>query len=196
MVTKLQLESVWHMRIENLSKGYKRRIALAAALLHSPDVLILDEPTDGLDPNQKFAIRGLIKEIAKDKVVILSTHILEEVEAICNRVLVVNNGKIITDGKVLELVKSHATDRKHQLTLQAKESVDVDAYFSNFSAITHVTSKSSADEKVVTVTITTEKDANVIPDLLARLDDFCEKIIDVNTVPYQLEEVFRKITKD
>lgn len=91
------LEPVRNQSIETLSKGYKQRVGLAQALLHDPPVLILDEPTDGLDPNQKNEVRGLIKNMAKEKAVILSTHILEEVEAICTRVIIISAGKLVVD---------------------------------------------------------------------------------------------------
>jgi len=103
--------SVFHQSIETLSKGYRRRVGLAQALIHDPQVLILDEPTDGLDPNQKFDVRALIKDMAKDKCIIISTHILEEAEAVCNRAIIIARGKIIIDSTPAEL------RQKHQMTL-------------------------------------------------------------------------------
>ncbi|MCP4263580.1 MAG: ATP-binding cassette domain-containing protein [Planctomycetes bacterium] len=91
------IESVYHQTIETLSKGYKRRVGLAQALIHDPGVLILDEPTDGLDPNQKHEVRKLINKMAKDKCIIISTHILEEVEAVCSRTIIIAKGKILVD---------------------------------------------------------------------------------------------------
>jgi len=97
IVPMCSIESVYHQTIETLSKGYKRRVGLAQALIHDPEVLILDEPTDGLDPNQKYEVRQLIKRIAKDKCIIVSTHILEEVEAICSRTIIIAKGRILAD---------------------------------------------------------------------------------------------------
>lgn len=108
VINKVNLQSVLSQRIETLSKGFKRRVGLAQALIHDPSVLILDEPTDGLDPNQKREMRKLISEMAKDKVIILSTHILEEVEAVCDRVIVVSSGKIILDSTPEELALKQA----------------------------------------------------------------------------------------
>ena len=98
VIDKVNLGNVAHQSIDTLSKGYKRRVGLAQAILHDPDVLILDEPTDGLDPNQKHEVRTLIKNMAKEKVIILSTHILEEVDAVCTRAIIIANGKIVADG--------------------------------------------------------------------------------------------------
>lgn len=103
VVEKVQIGGVLHQRIETLSKGYKRRVGLAQAILHDPQVLVLDEPTDGLDPNQKHEVRQLIRSMAPDKVIILSTHILEEVEAVCNRVIIIAGGKLVVDCTPAEL---------------------------------------------------------------------------------------------
>ncbi len=105
MVDLCGLEGEKHKKIGELSKGYKQRVGLAQALIHNPDVLILDEPTTGLDPNQIVEIRELIKKIGKEKTVILSSHILAEVEATCDRILIINNGKIVADGTAEELRK-------------------------------------------------------------------------------------------
>jgi ABC-2 type transport system ATP-binding protein len=97
-IERLELESVINKPIETLSKGFKRRLGLAQSILHDPDVLILDEPTDGLDPNQKHQVRGLIKDMAPDKAIIISTHLLEEVAAVCSRAIIISEGKIVFDG--------------------------------------------------------------------------------------------------
>ncbi|RKY07664.1 MAG: ABC transporter ATP-binding protein [Planctomycetota bacterium] len=97
IVPLCSVDSVYHQTIDTLSKGYRRRVGLAQALIHDPQVLILDEPTDGLDPNQKHEVRQLINEMAKDKCIIISTHILEEVELVCNRAIIIARGKILVD---------------------------------------------------------------------------------------------------
>ncbi|MDT8301092.1 MAG: ATP-binding cassette domain-containing protein [Sedimentisphaerales bacterium] len=107
------IESVYHQTIETLSKGYKRRVGLAQALIHDPDVLILDEPTDGLDPNQKHEVRKLINKMSKEKCIIISTHILEEVEAVCSRTIIIAKGKILVDSTPEEL------KAKYQCSLDA-----------------------------------------------------------------------------
>ena len=100
---RLQLASVLEQSIETLSKGFRRRVGLAQALIHDPPVLILDEPTDGLDPNQKFEVRSLINEMARDKIIVISTHILEEVDAVCNRAIIIARGRIVADDTPLKL---------------------------------------------------------------------------------------------
>ena len=105
MIEKTGLQKEKHKLIGSLSKGYRQRVGLAQALLHDPEVLILDEPTTGLDPNQLVEIRGLIKEVGKEKTVMLSTHIMQEVEAICDRVIIINKGEIVADKKIAELRK-------------------------------------------------------------------------------------------
>lgn len=126
---KTALSDVLHRPIETFSKGYKRRVGLAQAIVHDPDILILDEPTDGLDPNQKKHVRELIKTMAQDKAIIISTHILEEVEAVCSRAMIINRGEIVANATAEELLcklpfhnavritipKNQVTDIKHGL---------------------------------------------------------------------------------
>lgn len=110
-VNEVHLEPVLAQTIETLSKGFRRRVGIAQAILHDPDVLIMDEPTDGLDPNQKHEVRTLIKEMAREKAIIISTHILEEVDAVCDRAIIIADGKILFDGSPAELrAKSETGD--------------------------------------------------------------------------------------
>ncbi len=101
------IESVYHQAIGTLSKGYRRRVGLAQALIHDPDLLILDEPTDGLDPNQKHEVRQMIGRLAKDKCIIISTHILEEVEAVCTRAIIMAHGRILVDSTPEAMKREH-----------------------------------------------------------------------------------------
>lgn len=103
MIKAVGLEKEQHKKIGALSKGYRQRVGLAQAMLHNPEVLILDEPTSGLDPNQLVEIRELIRQFGKDKTILLSTHIMQEVEAICDRIIIINDGKIVADGKASEI---------------------------------------------------------------------------------------------
>ncbi len=122
VIDEVELESVRNQPIENLSKGFKRRVGLAQAILHDPKILILDEPTDGLDPNQKQHVRELIQNLSKDKIVIISTHILEEVSAVCSRAMIIANGTKVADGTPAEL---QAMSKFHNaISLRFAESVD------------------------------------------------------------------------
>ncbi len=117
-VKQLSLESVIDQSIDTLSKGFKRRVGLAQAIVHDPDVLILDEPTDGLDPNQKHDVRKLIGELAREKAIVISTHILEEVDAVCTRAMVINRGRVVADCSPMELA---AQSRYHNaVTLRVR----------------------------------------------------------------------------
>lgn len=116
-IDKVGLSPEAHKKINQLSKGYRQRVGLAAALLHDPEVLILDEPTTGLDPNQLLEVRNLIKEVGKDKTVLFSTHVLQEVEAICDRVIVINKGEIVSDILLKDLKGKNLETLFRELTL-------------------------------------------------------------------------------
>jgi ABC-2 type transport system ATP-binding protein len=115
VISLTRLERVRHQLIETLSKGYRSRVSFAAAIIHDPPVLLLDEPTDGLDPNQKNEIRTLIKNLAHDKAVVVSTHILEEVSAMCNRVIVISEGRKVLDGTTRDLENS--ADQRERIVI-------------------------------------------------------------------------------
>ncbi|HZH29144.1 MAG TPA: ABC transporter ATP-binding protein [Azospirillaceae bacterium] len=121
MVHRLQLAEVYGRRIETLSKGFKRRVGIAQALLHDPDVLILDEPTDGLDPNQKHEMRELIRGIAGRKAIVVSTHILEEVEAVCTRAIIIAKGRVVADATPAQLLASAGAQNAIVVTLPAHD---------------------------------------------------------------------------
>ena len=120
VVEECGLEAVLYRQIDKLSKGYRQRVGLAQAIIHSPDILILDEPTTGLDPNQIIEIRKLIKKLGEKKTVILSTHILQEVEAVCNRVLILNKGAIVAEGTADEIRKELKGDNRISIEIKAE----------------------------------------------------------------------------
>jgi len=123
IIAQLHLETVLDQRIETLSKGFKRRVGLGQAILHDPPVLILDEPTDGLDPNQKHEVRELINAMAVDKIIVISTHILEEVDAVCNRAIIISAGRIVADETPETLINR---SRFHNaVTLKFERSSDI-----------------------------------------------------------------------
>ncbi len=111
VIQKINLETVRQQTIETLSKGFKRRVGVAQSILHDPEVLIMDEPTDGLDPNQKHEVRTLISEMAADKAIVISTHILEEVDAVCTRAIIIASGQLLFDGTPKELLSQSDTGK-------------------------------------------------------------------------------------
>lgn len=118
---KAELEPVLDQPIETLSKGFKRRVGLAQAILHDPPVLVMDEPTDGLDPNQKHSVRTLIREMAKDKAIVVSTHLLEEVESVCTRAVIIDRGRIVADGTPADLLARSRHHNAVTLTVAASQ---------------------------------------------------------------------------
>ncbi|MEL6225733.1 MAG: ABC transporter ATP-binding protein [Pseudomonadota bacterium] len=119
MVDRINLADTWNKPLETLSKGFKRRVGIAQALIHDPDVLILDEPTDGLDPNQKHEMRTLIRDIAPNKAIVVSTHILEEVEAICSRAVIIAAGKVVADETPDALIAAQAPPKAIRISIAA-----------------------------------------------------------------------------
>ncbi len=123
-VASLMLEEVAHRPIDTLSKGFKRRVGIAQAILHDPEVLILDEPTDGLDPNQKHEVRGLLNELAGDKAIVISTHILEEIEALCTRAIVISRGRLVADETPEALLARSAYNNAVRVRIGAEQMAD------------------------------------------------------------------------
>jgi ABC-2 type transport system ATP-binding protein len=183
-LTGLSTES--HKKIGELSKGYRQRVGLANALLHNPDVLILDEPTTGLDPNQLTEIRNVIKNIGKDKTVFLSTHIMQEVEAICDRVIIINKGKIVVDKKLDNLISAN----KEQI-IEVEFDYKIEEQV--ISRIENLTSYKNTHDMTWELTFTTEKD------MRPKVFDFATanglKTLQLNQKNKNLEAVFREITK-
>ena len=186
------LESVAHQTIETLSKGFKRRVGLAQAILHDPKVLILDEPTDGLDPNQKNQVRELIRNLAKDKIVIISTHILEEVTAVCTRAIIIDRGKIVADGAPGEL---EARSRYHQaVEVRLSSEIDLAAELAGVAQIAGVErgDSNSADSAIFTILSRGEPIFAQVSELAQRRQWPVEEF---HVRRGQLEDVFRTVTQ-
>lgn len=175
-----------HKKIGQLSKGYRQRVGLATALLHNPDVLILDEPTTGLDPNQLVEIRELIRNIGKDKTVFLSTHIMQEVEAICDRVIIINNGKIVTDKKLDKML----TEEKEQV-------IEVEFDFKiEEEAIKRIPNlKSYINTHDMTWELTFETTKDMRPAVFDFAHDNGLKTLQLIQKNKNLEAIFREMTK-
>ena len=187
-VERLELDKVLEQSIETLSKGFKRRVGLAQAILHDPRVLILDEPTDGLDPNQKHQVRQLIQGLARDKIVIISTHILEEVTALCTRAVVIAHGRLLADGTPLEL---ESRSRYHQaVTLVADEALDQTA----LAALPGVAGvEENAREH--SLSVLAQPGAVIFPQVNALIAERGWKVRELNVERGRLDEVFRTLTR-
>lgn len=180
------LTSESHKKIGQLSKGYRQRVGLANALLHNPDVLILDEPTTGLDPNQLVEIRNVIKNVGKDKTVFLSTHIMQEVEAICDRVIIINNGKIVTDKKLDKLI---SFDKEQVIEVEFDFKIEEQA----IAKIPHLKSYKNIHDTVWELTFVSETDMRPIVFDFANENGL--KTLQLNQKNKNLEAIFREITK-
>jgi ABC-2 type transport system ATP-binding protein len=191
VIERLHLQKVLSQPIETLSKGYKRRVGLAQAILHDPEVLILDEPTDGLDPNQKHEVRTLIQEMAADKIIVISTHILEEVHAVCTRAIIIANGRILADETPAAL---EARSPRHNAVVLKLSGVDENDARSALMGLDQVASveQDSADRLIAL-----PETGEFILDDIGRLA--LEKSWHVDELQVergQLDEVFRLITTD
>lgn len=183
-LTGLTAES--HKKISQLSKGYRQRIGLANALLHNPDVLILDEPTTGLDPNQLVEIRNVIKNVGKDKTVFLSTHIMQEVEAICDRVIIINKGKIVTDKKLDILISS-----EKEQTIEVAFDFNIDEEV--VAKIPNLVSCKNVHDTLWELTFLSEQDMRPVVFDFAHENGL--KTLQLNLKNKNLETIFRELTK-
>jgi len=192
VIRKIHLEAVLEQRIETLSKGYKRRVGLAQAILHDPEVLIMDEPTDGLDPNQKHEVRTLIREMASTKAIVISTHILEEVDSVCTRAIIIAGGRLLFEGTPGEL---EARSRLHN-------AVTLSVNRDSFAAQRELSALGNVDS----VDIRTDSSGNtrltVVPaagtNIINEVTDFVRTrgwtATEVRVESGRLDEVFRTIT--
>ncbi len=187
VISKLNLSEVKHQIIETLSKGFKRRVGLAQAIIHDPQILILDEPTDGLDPNQKREVRNLIRDMAKDKIIIISTHILEEVQAVCNRVMIIAHGKLLVDDTPQGLITRSRYHNAVSLTVEAAEKVA-----SILSELPQV-AKAELNEGELTLFPTSE--GGLFEAVTAAISENQWQVSSLRFEAGRLDEVFRSITR-
>lgn len=174
-------------KIGQLSKGYRQRVGLAQAIIHNPDVLILDEPTSGLDPNQIVEIRNIIKEIGKEKTVMLSTHIMQEVEAMCNRVMIINKGKIVADGKTEDL-KNQFNNQK-QLSIKFNQNLS-----SNQIKDIEKLSEISANNNPNFIFLSNDVEA-LKQNLFQYAVNNQLQLSEMKTIENSLEDIFKNVTK-
>ncbi len=185
-MTGLQVEQ--KKKIGALSKGYRQRVGLAQALIHDPKVLILDEPTTGLDPNQLTEIRHLIKEIGKQKTVMLSTHIMQEVEAICDRVIIVNNGKIVAND-ITSVLQNYQSQNKQVITVE----FDKQTSLGDLKTITGVVDAKNSKGNVWHIEANTDKDIRT--DIFQFAVKKGMAVLTLNKEEQKLEDVFKELTK-
>jgi ABC-2 type transport system ATP-binding protein len=191
MVELCGLEGEKHKKISELSKGYKQRVGLAQALIHDPDVLILDEPTSGLDPNQIVEIRELIKKIGREKTVILSSHILAEVEATCDRILIINKGKIVADGTSEDLRKRAQGKEILKVRIEDGERNEVHSALSSIPTVEAV-DFIEGDQQMYEVQSNTDQSSR------REIFNLCVKkkwaLTEMSPVETKLEDIFRELT--
>jgi len=188
MIEMTGLQAEYKKKISALSKGYRQRVGLAQALIHNPSVLILDEPTSGLDPNQLSEIRNLIIKIGAEKTVMLSTHIMQEVEAICDRVIIINKGKIVADDSTVNLHKDNKEEEI--LIISFKEQVDPNL----FGSLKNIKSIEKTDEK--TLKISAQSGVDIRPAIFNLAAEINLTIQTLQRQEHSLEEIFRQLTKN
>ena len=186
MIKSVGLEMEQHKKIGALSKGYRQRVGLAQAMLHNPEVLILDEPTSGLDPNQLVEIRELIKTFGKDKTILLSTHIMQEVEAICDRIIIINDGKIIADEKTSEIQSKVV---KKQVI---KVEFDTNVSRAKLNSITGVASAKEVSDKIWILESKTDRDIRKEISKFAQTNNLL--VLAMQKEDESLENVFKELT--
>ena len=190
VVNEVELHSVCQQTIETLSKGFRRRVGLAQAIMHDPKVLILDEPTDGLDPNQKHHVRELIKNLARDKIVIISTHILEEVTAVCSRAIIIAEGRIVADGTPAEL--ESRSKYHHAVTVRLTDEYDLAADLSGLAAVSAV-EKDGSEE--LSYTILAAGNTSIFAQVSEIAQSKNWPITEFHVSRGRLEDVFRSVTQ-
>ena len=183
---KLNLMAVAHQPVETLSKGFKRRVGLAQAIIHVPQILILDEPTDGLDPNQKHEVRLLIKSMAKDKIIVISTHILEEVEAVCNRVMIIADGKLLADDTPHGLVSRSRYSNAVSMVVDEAEKVA--------SILSELPQVAKAELKEGELTLFPADEQGLFEAITAAIAENQWEVMALRLEAGRLDDVFRTIT--
>jgi ABC-2 type transport system ATP-binding protein len=192
------INEVMHKPISQLSKGYKQRVGLAHAMMNDPEILILDEPTSGLDPNQIVEIRDIIKEIGKTKTIILSTHILSEVEATCDRVVILNQGKIAADQTTEELRQGADGEYTINISLLDADLESVKTELGSFDQVTfqEALDKKSEDESALHVRLKCKASSDLRGDIYRKIKQTDWTLLEFHQETQSLEDIFRQLTKE
>lgn len=189
------INEVMHQPIGELSKGYKQRVGLAHAMMNDPEVLVLDEPTSGLDPNQIAEIRKIVKEIGKEKTIILSTHILSEAEATCDRIVIISQGKIVADGSAENLKQSSRGKNVMKLSVQNADFQTVQETLAEIKGLDDVTCILETDE-LLTVSLSYSSAADLRPKVYGKIKKTDWVLLEFHQETRSLENIFRELTKE
>jgi len=184
-----------HRPIHELSKGYKQRVGLAHAIMADPEILVLDEPTTGLDPNQIVEIRNIIKSIGKEKTVILSTHILSEVEATCDRIVIINHGKIVADGSTEELKQSSKSEYSVNISLKNAEFNDVNTELGKIEEIKEIESIGK-NKETLSVKLSCHTDKDIRDLIYKKIKEQTWVLVEMTRDIKSLEKIFGELTKE
>lgn len=193
VVEETGLEEVFYRSVDNLSKGYRQRLGIASAIIHNPDILILDEPTEGLDPNQRVEIRSLIKGIGETSTVIISTHVMQEVSATCDRLAIINRGMLVAEGTTQSLIKQ-AQGSRMQVIVEVG-GPGSRAIFGKVDSLV-VDAVEKADKRRTRLTLTATVDEDIRPIVFQTAVDGGLVIYEMFSKEVSLEELFRKLTLD
>ena len=188
------INEVMHKSIHDLSKGYKQRVGLAHAMMSDPEILVLDEPTSGLDPNQIVEIRDIIREIGKKKTIILSTHILSEAEVTCDRIVIINKGKIAADGSTEELKNKTANECIINISFQKTDFAIIKNIFQGVSGVNGVTLVNDRN-KSTDFYLSCENNKDIRPRIYSLIKTNDWILLDFHTQTRALEAIFRELTK-
>lgn len=188
------LNSVMHKTIGELSKGFKQRVGLAHALMNDPEILVLDEPTSGLDPNQIVEIREIIRQIGREKTIILSTHILSEAEATCDRIVIIHQGKIVADGSTQSIKQSAGKERAIFLTLDQSDFAEVRRQIENIPGIVQIENISAADSPFLDIKISVQSEADVRREIYQAIRRADWMLLEFRQETKTLEHIFRELT--
>lgn len=192
-VSATGVEDVYYRPIGELSKGFRQRVGLAQAILHRPDLLVLDEPTEGLDPSQRLEIRRLIGHLGQDRTVMLSTHVLSEVRDTCSRLLIINNGKMVADGSVAELT-AQASGRVHVLIEIAGD--DVATGIAGLAGVVEVVQREASEDNRTALLVAADGGTDVRPDIFGLARDRGWTLYELHEEARSLEDLFLQLTED
>ncbi|NNM00476.1 MAG: ABC transporter ATP-binding protein [Gammaproteobacteria bacterium] len=195
VVEQVHLDAVLDQPIDTLSKGFRRRVGLAQAILHDPEVLILDEPTDGLDPNQKFEVRSLIGEMAADKAIVISTHILEEVEALCTRATIIADGSLLFEGTPDELAARSPNHNAVHVTVADGDAEQAEAIIRAQASVGDVRRQTPGAAGLVTLAAVPVNGQRILESLSQSLHDSAVTVRALREESGRLDDVFRQITQ-